>query len=1082
MAKDMASDHRSRGKSKKRLAAAMLALSAVFFSCVPAMGAYAAERQGTRIVRIPCGINDLLRIGEDGKPQGYCKDYLDELAELNDWTYEYVECTWSTAVDMLEDGGLDMIFPTAYLPERAETMDFSKLVLGYTSSGIFADPASGFGYENYSAYDGARIGVSRNSANEQALKAFAASHGFSYTPVYLDSMDEKLAALRSGTADMIIGTASSRVADLVLLSVLEPSPVYFTVKKGNQELLNELDAGMQQLLTTEPDLVASTMRDCLVGDNTNALALTDEEHDFIVSNQEITVGFYEESEPLSFLGGDGGRGIYAEILEALREESGLNLVLSPVENTRDWRELLKNGELDFFLGASDTYVRMDDDIYSTAPLLDYTNMLVIRRNSVFGEIDSPVVAMPEGYSYWADTLSEMLGRKLRFKYYDEARACLMAVTKGRADAALINDLQFNYQSKNDRFEDIVQWQDFRSPAEVGLAASTDTSGTMFTVVDKAVRQLPEERVDSIVSKYMNMAYDSYTFTDRLYSARLVLSIVGVAILALAAISAVVWIIRRKQMAEQKEQKQLLQDALEAANRASAAKSDFLSKMSHDIRTPMNAIIGMTAIASAHADDPERVRDALGKISSSSRHLLGLINEVLDMSKVESGTISLAAEEFSLSDLLNTMLLIIQPQIKEHGHKLKVHIQDIRHEFVVGDSLRIQQVFLNLMSNAVKYTPDGGEISFTVRELPMSGNANGCYEFIVEDNGIGMSEEYLEHIFEPFSRAEDLRTSKIQGTGLGMAITQSIVQLMNGHIDVESKLGEGTRFTVTIYLRLQDVQDIDASGLADLSVLVVDDDADACESVCCMLDEIGMKATGCTSGREAVEAVRQAIDSERPFYAAIVDWKMPEMDGLETAKAIKRLTGDELPIIIFSAYDWSDIEIEARAAGVDAFIAKPVFKSGLVRTFQSLAGSAAASGQEREACPVLSEDFSGRRVLLVEDNDLNREIAREILEMAGLTVEEAENGKIAVEMFSASEIGYYNMILMDIQMPVMNGYESAMAIRSLNRSDAMRVPILAMTANAFVEDIQAAKAAGMNEHLSKPIDMQALEEALKKYLG
>lgn len=534
--------------------------------------------------------------------------------------------------------------------------------------------------------------------------------------------------------------------------------------------------------------------------------------------------------------------------------------------------------------------------------------------------------------------------------------------------------------------------------------------------------------------------------------------------------------------EEQTHKNLLKDALEAANRASAAKSDFMSKMSHDIRTPMNAIIGMTAIAAAHADNPDRVRDALGKISASSRHLLGLINEILDMSKVESGTISLTSEEFSLSDLLNSMLLMIQPQIQAHKHSLQVHIQDIQHENVIGDSMRIQQVFLNLMSNAVKYTPDGGRISFTVREQAVPVSSAGCYEFIVEDNGIGMSEEYLTHIFEPFSRAEDLRTSKIQGTGLGMAITQNIVHMMNGNITVESQPGKGSKFTVTIYLTLQDGKDIDTSELADLPVLVVDDDECVCKSLCAMLDEIGMRSEGCTSGKDAVAAVQNALNAASPFYAAILDWKMPGMNGIDTARAIKRLVGDTLPIIILSAYDWSDIEQEARAAGVDAFLSKPVFKSGLIRAFKSLRNEEPKDqNQTTPLEPLLQNDFSGHRVLLVEDNDLNREIAKEVLEMAGLTVEEAENGQIAVDMFSTSKAGYYSLILMDIQMPVMNGYDAAAAIRAQKHPDALRIPIFAMTANAFVEDIQAAKASGMNEHLAKPIDFEALSLALEKYL-
>ncbi len=1201
-----------------------LTAAAFWFCVVPDLNTKAAQPE-TRTIRIPCGINDLLRLDENGNPTGYCVDYLSELAQLNNWTYEYVDCTWSDAVAMLERGELDLLFPTNYMPEREDTMDFSTLVGGYNSIGLFARSDTSYGYEDFGAFNGARIGITPDSSNEQAVADFAKANGFTYIPVYLNSLDEKIQALEAGQIDMIPISASNDIPDTVLLSVLDASPFYFTVKKGNAALLGELNRGMQMLITTEPELVAETVRKCLVGNNTSALALTDEERAFVASDPEIVVGFYEETEPLAYVQEDGTySGIYVKLLESLRDTAGLNLTLRPISRSVDWKELLKSGELDFYIGASENFARQDNELYSTNAILEYDNILIMQRSCVFDSLDTPVIALTKGRSYWTKSLPEFLHTDIEVKYYTNARECLLAVARGDADATLINNLEFNYQSKNDRFADLIQWQDFQSPSEVGLVTTTDPATPMFSVVSKAIKQLPSDRTNSIISNYLNMPYDSYTLADQLYASRMVLSTVSISILAIAIILAVMWIARRRQRAaeeaiqkrekyqlqilaalsqdysviyyvdldrnqsravrqekglrdtpdtdaplvhqyseamqsflgtyvqpdtrepllelcdppavirrfqeekgftvryrilpnhrnqeffemhfvdvsesgqehamvlgircvdeavhEEQMQKQLLQDALEAANRASAAKSDFMSKMSHDIRTPMNAIIGMTAIAAAHVENPDRVRDALSKISSSSRHLLGLINEVLDMSKIESGTLSLAAEEFSLSDLLNSMLLIIQPQIQAHKHRFQIHIQDIQHENVIGDSLRIQQVFLNLMSNAVKYTPDGGEISFTVREQAVSTSSTGCYEFIVEDNGIGMSEEYLTHIFEPFSREEDLRTSKIQGTGLGMAITQNIVHMMNGNITVESQPGKGSKFIVTIYLMLQDVQDVDTSELADLSVLVVDDDECACESTCTLLDEIGMRSEGCTSGEDAVAAVQRALNTALPFYAAILDWKMPGMDGLDTARAIKRLVGDTLPIIILSAYDWSDIELEARAAGVDAFLSKPVFKSGLIRTFKSLRNeSPEEPGQTSPLESLLQNDFSGRRVLLVEDNELNREIAREVLEMAGLTVEEAENGQIAVDLFSASEAGYYSLILMDIQMPVMNGYDAAAAIRALKHPDALRIPILAMTANAFVEDIQAAKAAGMNEHLAKPIDFEALGSVLRKYL-
>lgn len=1196
---------------------------ALCFCIIPDLKAMAAQTEAQSI-RIPCGMTDLLDLNENGEPTGYCADYLNELAEINNWTYQYVNCTWSDAVTMLEHGELDILFPTDYMPEREDTMDFSTQTGGYTSSGLFARSDTNYTYENFSAYNGARIAVTPGSSFNQVLADFAEAHNFTYTPVYLNSLDEKIQALEAGQIDMILAIASTDIPDTVLLSVLDVAPFYFTVKAGNVALLDDLNHGMQQLITTEPELVAETTQKCLVGNNTNALALTDEERAFAASNHKIVVGFYEETEPLAYVKKDGTySGIYVKLLESLRDTANLNLTLRPISRSQNWKALLKSGELDFYIGASENFVRQDDELYATNAILEYENILITERNCVFDSLDTPVIALTQGRSYWTNYLSKLLQKDIEVQYYTTARQCLLAVAHGDADATLINNLEFNYQSKNDRFANLVQWQNFHSSSEVGLVTTTDPDSPMVSIVSKAIRQLSPEFTNSIINSYLNMPYDSYTLADQLYASRLVLSTVSISILAIVIILVVIWLARRRQRAaeeaiqkrekyqlqilaalsqdysviyyvdldrnqsravrqeeglrntpnadiplvhqyseamqrfldtyvqpdtrnpllelcdpqavicrfqeekgftvryrilpnhrnqeffemhfvdvseseqehamvlgircvdeavhEEQTQKQLLQDALEAANRASAAKSDFMSKMSHDIRTPMNAIIGMTAIAAAHADNPDRVRDALSKISSSSRHLLGLINEVLDMSKVESGTISLTAEEFSLSDLLNSMLLMIQPQVQAHNHRLQVHIQDIQHENVIGDSLRIQQVFLNLMSNAVKYTPDGGEISFTVREQAMPTNSTGCYEFIVEDNGIGMSEEYLMHIFEPFSREEDLRTSKIQGTGLGMAIAQNIVHMMNGNITVESQLGKGSKFTVTIYLRLQDVQGIDTSELADLPVLVVDDDDCACQSLCTMLDEIGMHSEGCTSGQDAVAAVQRALHT-LPFYAAILDWKMPGMDGLDTARAIKRLVGDTLPVIILSAYDWSDIELEARAAGVDAFLSKPVFKSGLIRTFKSLRNEAGEEiSQTSPLEPLLQNSFSGHRILLVEDNELNREIAREILEMAGFTIEEAENGQIAVELFSASTAGYYSLILMDIQMPIMNGYDAAAAIRALKHPDALHIPILAMTANAFVEDIQAAKAAGMNEHLAKPIDIEALSAVLKKYL-
>lgn len=533
--------------------------------------------------------------------------------------------------------------------------------------------------------------------------------------------------------------------------------------------------------------------------------------------------------------------------------------------------------------------------------------------------------------------------------------------------------------------------------------------------------------------------------------------------------------------KERQQEMALQAAYDAAEAANRAKTDFLSNMSHDIRTPMNGIIGMTAIAVAHIDDKERVQDSLQKIIQASKHLLSLINEVLDMSKIESGKVELIEEEFNLSDLIDNLLTMTNSQIEEHHHELCVNISGVTHEAVIGDSLRIQKVFTNLMGNAVKFTPDGGKIQISISERPSNQAKVGCYEFVFEDNGIGMSEDFLEQIFEPFSRAADGRVNEIQGTGLGMPISRNIVRMMGGDIKVESKPGVGSRFTVTMYLKIQDQTEYSCDKFVDLDVLVADDDALSLESCCGMLDDLGMKAEGVSSGTEAVECVVRHHEQKRDYFACIIDWKMPDMDGIACTRAIRKAVGKDVPIIIISAYDWSDIEQEARAAGANAFISKPLFRSRLAKTFNALVDNTERKEQEDPLVELERMDLSGYRALLVEDNDLNAEIAAEILETTGMAVERAADGTEAVDMVFESEDGYYDIVFMDIQMPKMNGYDATRAIRAMKRNYCNQIPIVAMTANAFAEDVMAAKTVGMNEHIAKPLDFKKLAKTLDKWL-
>lgn len=534
--------------------------------------------------------------------------------------------------------------------------------------------------------------------------------------------------------------------------------------------------------------------------------------------------------------------------------------------------------------------------------------------------------------------------------------------------------------------------------------------------------------------------------------------------------------------EEQAIQQALREAIDAADASNKAKSDFLSSMSHDIRTPMNGIIGMTAIAATHIDDPERVTDCLKKITEASSHLLALINDVLDMNKIESGRIELREDEFDLPALIDGLLSMTRPQLIEHRHSLEVHIEDIVHEKVIGDSRRLQQVLVNLMSNAIKYTPDGGRIQLSLCERPARPSGVACFEFVFEDNGYGMTEEFLQHIFEPFSRANDKKTASIQGTGLGLAITRNIVRMMGGDIRVESRYGLGSRFTVELYLRQQQTEETDYTAFEDLHVLVADDDAASCESACAILNDLGMNSEWVLSGRAAVDRVRTRHDQGRDFYAVILDWKMPDMDGVETTRRIRDLVGEDVPIIIISAYDWSDIEHDARGAGANAFISKPLFKTKFVDLFRSLVeiGNTGDSG----GSPLRSlEDLylHGRRALLAEDIAINAEIVLNVLRMTGMETDWVQDGAAAVERVSQIPDGYYDIIFMDIMMPVMNGNEAAEKIRALDRPYAREVPIIAMTANAFEDDRRSSIRAGMNDHIAKPLDFNELAEVLQKYI-
>ena len=711
-----------------------------------------------------------------------------------------------------------------------------------------------------------------------------------------------------------------------------------------------------------------------------------------------------------------------------------------------------------------------------------SNLMAVTNKQHFNENNVNRIAVPQ------NKLS--LKKYLAFYYpqweivdCDTQEDAARLVKDGQADCFVTGISSENKYSKKYSFYSVPLVNPVRS-----CFAVNSGNRSLLSILNKTIKAMPVNMLAGALAMYKSSARKvtlSDFIKDNFFKVMLISSIavavVLLTILMLLQKARKAEAAARKAASDTQELNAKLQVAVEKAESANRAKSTFLSNMSHDIRTPMNAIIGFTTLALSNIDDTDRVKDYLGKTLASSNHLLSLINDVLDMSRIESGKIHLEEVEVNLSDVLHDLKTIVSGQIYAKQLELYMDVMDVTDEDVYCDKTRLNQILLNLLSNAIKFTPAGGTVSVRVRQL--AGKVRGCgqYEFRIKDNGIGMSQEFAQKIFEPFERERTSTVSRIQGTGLGMAITKNIVDMMGGTIEVQTAQGKGTEFTVCVPMRAQTEQRPveKITELEGLKALVVDDDFNTCDSVTKMLVKVGMRAEWTLSGKEAVLRARQSIEMSDVYHAYIIDWRLPDMNGIEVTRQIRSLH-DDTPIIILTAYDWSDIEVEAKAAGVTAFCSKPMFMSDLRETLMSALGQKPADAVQR-LLPEKNADFKGKHILLVEDNELNREIAQEILREYGFLVDSAENGAVAVEKVSTAAPGSYDLVLMDVQMPIMDGYTATRKIRALDDPARAKLPILAMTANAFDEDRRNALESGMNGFLSKPIVIDDLVQELRKIL-
>ena len=1068
----------------------------VLFLVLPATPASA----DAETVRVGYYENEVFQEGarEGAVKTGYAYEYYHKLSEYTGWKYEYVYGGFGELYQMLLDGDIDLLAGLAWREERASLIGYPKARMGSesyylvkhsTDTGITPDPAT---------LNGSRIGV-LDSAMVSVLNQYLNEHQISAEVVTFPDYTQLFSAFDSSQVDILAAESDGANGrdDSEVLAVFGSSDYYLCVNINRPDLLAELDSAQTLLEVEEPNYLNS-LRTKYYSVSVTSRAFSQAEREWMDTHRTLQVGYLENYLPYSDTDSQGNvAGIVKDIIPDMLSSLGMKDVIVTYRGYRSYDDMIagiSSEEIDAaFPVSGGLYYSEESGIYQSNAVVSSPAELVYKGE--FSEDLTRHFAVNENNRmqyYFVKTNYP----DAEITFFPSSEDCLSAILAGKAGCMTLNGLRANDILRNRKFEGLSHRQTSYNDARCfGVKIGNDG---LLKLINRGINILGTDYAQSISYRYTGGLY-TYGFWDALQDH---MAIVGTLILLVVALILFLLLrdrsrtkkeVRNKEKArlelesknrELAESQKALTDALVSAEHANRAKTTFLNNMSHDIRTPMNAIVGFTALAASHIDNREQVQDYLGKISVSSQHLLSLINDVLDMSRIESGKVTIEETVVHLPDVIHDLRTIIQSNIEAKQLELFIDTQDVTHEDIITDRLRLNQVLLNILSNAIKFTNPGGTISFRVIEKPSPAAGIANFEFRIRDNGIGMSEEFQKTIFEAFTRERSSTVSGIQGTGLGMAITKNIVDMLGGVITVHSAVGKGSEFIVELPCKISGdpAKPEPLPELQGLRALVADDDTNTCLSVCSMLREIGMRPDWTNYGREAVIRAKEALDQADEFKVYIIDWLMPDQNGIETVRRIRKVIGDSAPIIILTAYDWADIEKEAKEAGVTAFCSKPLFmselRSVLARPFIAEQPAQENQNEEPDAMP----DFSGKRILLAEDNEMNQMIAEAILTEAKLAVDIVGDGTEAVEKMKSAPAGTYDVILMDIQMPKMDGYEAAKQIRALEDRQKATIPIVAVTANAFEEDRKIALEAGMNGHLAKPYDIPAIMETLKSLLA
>ena len=1070
----------------RKSACVMLSLLLLLSAVLPVKAA--AETASAKVVRVGSFEDTFNYVNEKGARKGYGYELLETLSGYTGWQFEYVTCDWSDCFEKLKNGEIDIIGGISYTEDRTQEMLFSDEPMGVEKYYLYADLArADISASDFKTLNGKKIGVLMGTEPEVMLAEWEEKYGLKTEHVNISNNEDVKQKLANHEIDCFVSLEESFWAERGISTITRvgESGIYYAINKNRPDIKEELDDAMRALDEAVPFYTADLYKRYFSMDYTPIL--TGEEKAWLKEHGAIRMGFLASDSGVSTFDPATGEftGVITDYIQFAADCLGnqeLEFQLVGYDSKEAELDALKSGEIDMIFHCDQNPNLAEEYHFACTNTTWTSNLMAVTNKQHFNENNVNRIAVPQ------NKLS--LKKYLAFYYpqweivdCDTQEDAARLVKDGQADCFVTGISSENKYSKKYSFYSVPLVNPVRS-----CFAVNSGNRSLLSILNKTIKAMPVNMLAGALAMYKSSARKvtlSDFIKDNFFKVMLISSIavavVLLTILMLLQKARKAEAAARKAASDTQELNAKLQVAVEKAESANRAKSTFLSNMSHDIRTPMNAIIGFTTLALSNIDDTDRVKDYLGKTLASSNHLLSLINDVLDMSRIESGKLHLEEVEVNLSEVLHDLKTIVSGQIYAKQLELYMDAMDVTDEDVYCDKTRLNQILLNLLSNAIKFTPAGGTVSVRVRQL--AGQVRGCgqYEFRIKDNGIGMSPEFAKKIFEPFERERTSTVSRIQGTGLGMAITKNIVDMMGGTIEVQTAQGKGSEFIIRVPLRVQaehrPVEKI--TELEGLKALVVDDDFNTCDSVTKMLVKVGMRAEWTLSGKEAVLRARQSIEMSDVYHAYIIDWRLPDMNGIEVTRQIRGLH-DDTPIIILTAYDWSDIEVEAKAAGVTAFCSKPMFMSDLRETLMSALGQKPADAVQR-LLPEKNADFKGKHILLVEDNELNREIAQEILQEYGFLVDTAENGAVAVEKVSTAAPGSYDLVLMDVQMPIMDGYTATRKIRALDDPARAKLPILAMTANAFDEDRRNALESGMNGFLSKPIVIGDLVQELHKIL-